>query len=101
MPASAWKESSLGVGHFQAKDHLLKSGSLSLSIEHIPVGLSFLIHGGFVFDPLDIFFNDTATTEIYPLPLHDALPISCKKSLCRSLFVACGAVDLSGEKKSA
>src|SRR3712207_8693972 len=21
-------------------------------------------------------FNDTATTEIYPLPLHDALPIS-------------------------
>src|SRR3712207_8420483 len=23
-----------------------------------------------------IFFNDTATTEIYTLPLHDALPIS-------------------------
>src|SRR3712207_7675268 len=22
------------------------------------------------------FFNDTATTEIYPLPLHDARPIS-------------------------
>src|SRR3984885_4372590 len=22
------------------------------------------------------FFNDTATTEIYPLPLHDALPTS-------------------------
>src|SRR2546421_10333817 len=22
------------------------------------------------------FFNDPATTEIYPLPLHDALPIS-------------------------
>src|SRR3989454_5961316 len=22
------------------------------------------------------FFNDTATPEIYPLPLHDALPIS-------------------------
>src|SRR2546426_3554559 len=26
------------------------------------------------------FFNDTATTEIYTLSLHDALPISC---LCR------------------
>src|ERR1043165_3655152 len=26
---------------------------------------------------LDFFFNDTATTEIYPLSLHDALPISC------------------------
>src|ERR1039457_530053 len=24
---------------------------------------------------LFIFFNDTATTEIYPLSLHDALPI--------------------------
>src|SRR5258707_5087967 len=24
------------------------------------------------------FFNDTATTEIYPLSLHDALPISLK-----------------------
>src|SRR2546428_6492718 len=23
------------------------------------------------------FFNDAATTEIYPLSLHDALPISC------------------------
>src|SRR2546430_12000742 len=28
-------------------------------------------HGSFFF-----FFNDTATTEIYPLSLHDALPIS-------------------------
>src|SRR2546430_16493821 len=24
------------------------------------------------------FFNDPATTEIYPLSLHDALPISCR-----------------------
>src|SRR5256885_3373573 len=27
-------------------------------------------------DPF-FFFNDTATTEIYTLSLHDALPISC------------------------
>src|SRR2546426_3686349 len=27
------------------------------------------------------FFNDTATTEIYTLSLHDALPISCR---CRA-----------------
>src|SRR2546426_12193005 len=26
------------------------------------------------------FFNDTATTEIYTLSLHDALPISCPLS---------------------
>src|SRR2546427_7154398 len=25
--------------------------------------------------PVFFFFNDTATTEIYTLPLHDALPI--------------------------
>src|SRR3990167_8120363 len=25
------------------------------------------------------FFNDTATTEIYTLSLHDALPISCEQ----------------------
>src|SRR5258706_10733773 len=25
------------------------------------------------------FFNDTATTEIYTLSLHDALPICCKR----------------------
>src|SRR2546430_9844971 len=27
--------------------------------------------------PLFFFFNDTATTEIYTLSLHDALPILC------------------------
>src|SRR2546429_9486354 len=29
---------------------------------------------------LFFFFNDTATTEIYTLSLHDALPISCAES---------------------
>src|SRR5437879_13729237 len=29
------------------------------------------------------FFNDTATTEIYTLSLHDALPISCGTMPCR------------------
>src|SRR3712207_7076960 len=27
------------------------------------------------------FFNDTATTEIYTLSLHDALPISARRSV--------------------
>src|ERR1039458_10207689 len=31
--------------------------------------------------PLSFFFNDTATTEIYTLSLHDALPISQRRSL--------------------
>src|SRR5579863_10722557 len=28
------------------------------------------------------FFNDTATTEIYTLSLHDALPIYCRRLPC-------------------
>src|SRR3712207_9391221 len=31
------------------------------------------------------FFNDTATTEIYTLSLHDALPISADESLQRGI----------------
>ena len=30
-------------------------------------------------DATDFFFNDTATTEIYTLSLHDALPILDKR----------------------
>src|SRR2546422_5595620 len=35
------------------------------------------------------FFNDTATTEIYTLSLHDALPISIEH--CTSRASSCGA----------
>src|SRR5215475_15976511 len=37
------------------------------------------------------FFNDTATTEIYTLSLHDALPISM-----RSMPVPCARLNWSG-----
>src|SRR5260221_9032808 len=37
------------------------------------------------------FFNDTATTEIYTLSLHDALPISVDRA---SMGRGCGAVGL-------
>src|SRR5437762_14171884 len=33
------------------------------------------------FSPLFFFFNDTATTEIYTLSLHDALPICTSRNL--------------------
>src|SRR6266581_9761007 len=33
-----------------------------------------------VFSALFFFFNDTATTEIYTLSLHDALPILVRRS---------------------
>src|SRR3989442_14525833 len=35
------------------------------------------------------FFNDTATTEIYTLSLHDALPISRRSSMRVMLRTAC------------
>src|SRR6266480_159127 len=39
------------------------------------------IHNGRIraIQRLDFFFNDTATTEIYTLSLHDALPISSSR----------------------
>src|SRR5258708_10139603 len=35
------------------------------------------------------FFNDTATTEIYTLSLHDALPICCARPRSRPRRAAC------------
>src|SRR5439155_19432476 len=43
---------------------------------------SLLIHPSYVFF-FFFFFNDTATTEIYTLSLHDALPISFSVSINR------------------
>src|SRR5260370_24848321 len=33
------------------------------------------------------FFNDTATTEIYTLSLHDALPISASATFCHAMLL--------------
>src|SRR2546429_5597703 len=46
------------------------------------------------------FFNDTATTEIYTLSLHDALPISAhaqgaRVHLCATLFNSTGGTEVS------
>src|SRR5436309_13219882 len=39
----------------------------------------------FIFFSFFFFFNDTATTEIYTLSLHDALPISKRQNLFQEL----------------
>ena len=36
------------------------------------------------------FFNDTATTEIYTLSLHDALPISHQADDVAEVYARCG-----------
>src|SRR5258708_15714972 len=45
--------------------------------------------------PLIFFFNDTATTEIYTLSLHDALPISSGSSSSTRPRSARGALGRS------
>src|SRR5256885_12028086 len=48
------------------------------------------------------FFNDTATTEIYTLSLHDALPISHQRaariSFMASLYRPMGCIRRSGAR---
>src|SRR6202171_3013205 len=39
------------------------------------------------------FFNDTATTEIYTLSLHDALPIFSGSAVCGSAWDACALIE--------
>src|SRR5262245_62633655 len=50
----------------------------------LPISYSFLF----------FFFNDTATTEIYTLSLHDALPILLKRSW-KGVFTTPGAMQLT------
>src|SRR5256885_15392190 len=52
------------------------------------------LHFYFLF--IFFFFNDTATTEIYTLSLHDALPISSASTPTDSLAQAGERVFLSG-----
>src|SRR5258708_24616033 len=46
---------------------------------------------GFFVVLIFFFFNDTATTEIYTLSLHDALPIPATS--CRTASTSCGIVS--------
>src|SRR5699024_12391871 len=46
----------------------------------------FFIYHSFSCNLIVFFFNYTATTEIYTLSLHDALPIWPKSSKCNKLF---------------
>src|SRR5690349_24612070 len=49
---------------------------------------------------LFFFFNDTATTEIYTLSLHDALPISQGNVRSRAFCIMSLRVTMSGKVKS-
>src|SRR2546430_13401418 len=49
--------------------------------DYVPVFFFLILHSRTIF--FFFFFNDTATTEIYTLSLHDALPISENASRTR------------------
>src|SRR6267142_6606985 len=57
----------------------------------LPKNLPLICNGPRTAICLPFFFNDTATTEIYTLSLHDALPISATQ-----LVVMCGPSSLAG-----
>src|SRR6266571_4138542 len=48
----------------------------------------FVFNTVFIFSFFFFFFNDTATTEIYTLSLHDALPISKRPRSCSARWAA-------------
>src|SRR5256885_891062 len=84
MPSSAWKKKRL------KSRHLVISSVVFIFFPSFSVFFFFF------------FFNDTATTEIYTLSLHDALPISlrsvsaarsacaCDTSRCVQARIFCG-----------
>ena len=58
----------------------------------VVVFFCFVLFVCFLFVCFFFFFNDTATTEIYTLSLHDALPISSQKGYWLRVFVTCESV---------
>src|SRR5438105_9108610 len=47
------------------------------------------------------FFNDTATTEIYTLSLHDALPISMRQAHADGWFIVFDTLTLADDRLEA
>src|SRR5256885_15891698 len=69
----------------------------------LPYIVKFLLTMGRLALYVFFFFNDTATTEIYTLSLHDALPISVRrgqKSAFASPLWKCPYTDRSEEHTS-
>src|SRR5439155_27325170 len=77
---------------------LLTFISLSLSLASFTSTPSFFRYCDFLL--ISFFFNDTATTEIYTLSLHDALPICgiawCAGNCARNCF--CARSSFTGRK---
>src|SRR2546422_10875711 len=65
--------------------------------------ISFHLSPGTLLSLFFFFFNDTATTEIYTLSLHDALPIStvtCRMSPVLEQITPQPATEAFGQQRS-
>src|SRR5476651_2831375 len=60
----------------------------------------FFFFCSFFFICFFFFFNDTATTEIYTLSLHDALPISCRRPGTYPCSLRCKPAASATDRKS-
>src|SRR5438132_597841 len=71
-------------------NELLAAPSPKAGEQQIELPLASFPPGEYVIE-IKAFFQDTATTELYTLSLHDALPISSTPS--RATMRACGAAS--------
>src|SRR3989304_3360736 len=62
-------------GRFAARPHRAALAQRDRKSTRLNSSHGYISYAGF-------FFNDTATTEIYTLPLHDALPICSRRARC-------------------
>src|SRR5215212_8752018 len=61
---------------------------------HLPEGVP--LPSRAIYSPF-FFFNDTGTTEIYTLSLHDALPISCGTCVVKKVRISSRKASSSGD----
>src|SRR5215208_5712396 len=92
MPSSAWKKRRMDVPLFRRRRRPI---AWPLRV----VGLAAVRH------LIRFFFNDTPTTEIYTLSLHDALPIFVARAQARERQVGVrarrdGQLQRDGDRKS-
>src|SRR6266511_2632413 len=77
------KKKTLRLPRRSKKHARLRAARTSASADFPPLSATSLLLGSSTICILFFFFNDTATTEIYTLSLHDALPISSSEKLVR------------------
>src|SRR2546423_12680527 len=89
----------------QERRGMLKVWNLFLVIASFALSIfgTFLVRSGIInsVHSFSFFFNDTATTEIYTLSLHDALPISDRSAILGTTPHSLAELERQSRKKKA